>query len=105
MSQMKEITIDLNEYSYYDDKLNLKRICTEKDGMEQLLSFLINNNMKNSSDYVKLWKEYLELLLQWRKQSKIFEDNVVKNFTSPDATLFKWYYDFEQGELTINEIY
>lgn len=103
---MKEKTISLINYQdrFFDEIRELQKIFWEKDSHEQLLAFLINNNMKSSTDYTDLWTDYLLLVQNWRKITKDFEYNVVNFFTTTGMTLSQWYYDFETQELTLYEV-
>jgi hypothetical protein len=97
--------INLEEHDCYtEDGLVLSRIFYEKDSHEQLLAYLINNNMKDSEGYLRLWADYLTIVQKWRFEIKKFENTVVKEFVSQGAVLQNWTYNFETGGLDFDEL-
>jgi hypothetical protein len=52
--------------------------------------------MKNSTDYIDLWADYLLLIIKWEEAIKQFENNVVYFFIDQDMTLSTWNYEFKE---------
>lgn len=102
LNSMKKFYI--NQYEeYYQPTQELSRCYWEKDSYEQLLAFLINNNMRDSEDYIKLWIDYIKINQNNKLAINNFSNNVVYKLIDKDKVK-NWYYDFNSEELTIHEI-
>ena len=94
----------MNKYdisAYQIEILKLQKICLEQEGYENLLAFLLNNNMNNSEYYAQLWEEYINLLTLVNQEKDSFFINVVSNFIHNESENKKWEVKFNDKVLYI----
>lgn len=91
--------IDISIYSNYI--INFRRINNDKIVFENLISFLIQQNLFQSIEYKRLYTEYIDYLNDiYYIQYQIFIDSVIMNYMTPTEKKY-WEIDYENQELII----
>ena len=75
--------------NYHDEIQSLWKTLDTQTAYENILAFLINNNMTESEKYVELWNDYIDYMRVLEKEKYKFFTNVVQNFNSSDSDIWQ----------------
>ena len=78
----------------------LKRANYEVSGRQQIINFMIANNMRNHDSFKEYWQEYLDYLMAYEVLKDKFEKEYIIPAVGENAAK-KWEVDFITDEIRL----
>jgi hypothetical protein len=92
--------------NFTDNVNKLQKAHYEVMGRQNIINYMISNDMKNQPTYTEIWTEYLDCLAKYDAIKKEFTTICVSKIMSENnitITTQTWTIDFDKKELIISE--